>query len=378
MSTKSKKKYLPLFLNPVDTSERHYQLFGSVNTRADTKVVFSEFLKKKVFQEDLNAIAKYVAIKDPYSLSASQFRRIPETETDKFPIKVFELAIAQEEVNSEDPVTINYRKALEPKVSLPFKPRVGTTTRKIELERRKRLYSSLDIEKLIDQELDGLKAKGLLNPNVSQFPNFRGTQVEISATEEVSVYQETDYTLCLPLNLFDDTEFDPRTVDDWLDMGALPDGDVNPHFKGNYRFHKRGYSKPGYPDIRFATIPLPAKAFDGNKWRNCIVIAYDEKIGDWKVKWRNYNGWELDKPLAKGEVFTHSEDINLVTEIKESSGNPRAIDEGREAWVYRYRSSLFCRINLMFLAEDPTNFSKRVANAYYLRHQAVLYIVFYF
>eukprot|EP01028_Stygiella_incarcerata_P009150 TRINITY_DN426_c0_g1_i1.p1 TRINITY_DN426_c0_g1~~TRINITY_DN426_c0_g1_i1.p1 ORF type:complete len:4140 (-),score=1088.60 TRINITY_DN426_c0_g1_i1:191-12610(-) len=70
--------------------------------------------------------------------------------------------------------------ALEPKVRLPFKKEPGQVPRRVEIERRRRVYQAVDIEGL--------------------FPTPKS---------------QDGY---LPLESFDDTEFDSRTDAEWLDM----------------------------------------------------------------------------------------------------------------------------------------------------------------
>ena len=252
---------------------------------------------------------------------------------------------------TEAGLVINYRKALEPKVARPFINRIDQTPRKIEMERKKRLYSSLDLKNLIDAELNSLKDLGHLPKHASHIKVKKSATVtETVISEDASLIQQPinreadDVSQLLPLEAFDDTEFDVRTVDDWLDMTSIPDdscpeNSAAPAFPKKARQHastlRKGIIKPGFPDVRFAVVPLPAKAFDGLEWRDCIVIAYDDAQQLWKVKWRSYNGWELDKKSENAEGFIHPEDENLKEDFEVLSSDPRLIIDGKEIWTHR-------------------------------------------
>ncbi|KNC54636.1 dynein heavy chain 2 [Thecamonas trahens ATCC 50062] len=86
--------------------------------------------------------------------------------------------------------------ALEPKVMSQFKTAPGKTPRKIEIERRKREYAAQDLEEL-------LAAQGV---------DYRLSEAERNASAAFPSY--------LPLEPFDDTEFEVRTPREWLELGV--------------------------------------------------------------------------------------------------------------------------------------------------------------
>jgi len=87
---------------------------------------------------------------------------------------------------------------VDPKVMEPFVPIPGKPPRKVVIDRQRKLFASLDIEELL-LEL-GIDYK---NPQENQ----------------------ADW---LPLEPFDDTEYDCRLPDEWIEYGYDEDGNFNP------------------------------------------------------------------------------------------------------------------------------------------------------
>ena len=101
------------------------------------------------------------------------------------------------------------KRAWDPKVQVPYKVDSGNTPRKVEIERRKRQYTGQNIDQLLHelkvnpQELMPVAdhtARALLSSSgkgqpTPMFPSF------------------------LPLETFDNTEFDCRTPDEWIALG---------------------------------------------------------------------------------------------------------------------------------------------------------------
>lgn len=76
---------------------------------------------------------------------------------------------------------------------VPYVNPPGGVPRKIVIERKKRLYESQNIEEL-------LKAEG----------------IDYSQPTTTSKYENY-----LPLEIFDDTEYDPRTPEEWIELGMV-------------------------------------------------------------------------------------------------------------------------------------------------------------
>nr|KAJ3421411.1 Dynein heavy chain 1, axonemal [Polyrhizophydium stewartii] len=361
--------------------------------------------------------------------STRSFRR-PASKRDSLEVRNAERRSADaERLRDETPkVQINYRKALEPKVMLPYVSRPGQTPRKIEIERRKRVYSMQRVDQLIVDELDMLKAAGLIGSNpMTEFEAIRnethtaapmaspsraaaspaaasqidsqsrpassrgplpalsadatsgetaqpvaavqsaqaGFTTEFISSQPSATPATTDFSHILPLHIFDDSEFDSRTVDDWLDMSVVLDDPTPEAFARIERLpRKRGLSRPDAPDIRYAVVPLPARAFNGFEWSDCVVVAYDDTNGKWKVKWRSFDGWLLDRKTDDdAQIAFDADDETLRADYDRPMADPRDVSE-KEAWLDR--------VSIMFLAEDPAVFSHRVSKAYLDRYQVAL------
>jgi hypothetical protein len=332
MSRNWKRSRLPVVLEPISVSERHEQLNDDTEPRTADKQrsgVYSRFIQDQEIRlkDDLVPLP---SIKSRYvqSLPVSNTYKVDIAPTNPNTIQVTKDV---KKKPSKNETMINYRKAVEPKVMLPFETRKDQTPRKIDIERKKRQYSSKDIKKLIQIELDSLKANGLLPSNSYHSKVNREGNAE-SDSEKVEINNHLSHLL--PLEVFDDVEFDTRTPDDWLNMSVIPD--TEDADKTINRKERAGIVKDGYENIRFANIPLPAKAFDSLEWRDCLVIAHDDSNGQWKVKWRSYNGWELDKKVDATNHFVHPEDEGLIEEIEGTDGDPRSVIDGKELWVNRY------------------------------------------
>ena len=168
-------------------------------------------------------------------------------------------------------------RALEPKVLVPHQPGPGRAPRKIVIERQKRLFALQDVHQLI---LD--------------------LGVDTAEPERPGA---------MSLELFDDTEYESRSLEEWLQLGGIADGG------GGF---------------------LPAKcllhdADNGNRgrWVDCRVLAHEAESHAFRV--------------------VHTQD------------GPGSAEQ--EAMVLR--------INLCFSADDPFVFAKRVAAAHAAREHAV-------
>ena len=167
-------------------------------------------------------------------------------------------------------------RALEPKVLVPFVQGVGKPPRRIVIERQKRLFAMQDLAQLLsDMGIDSA---------VPDPPN------------------------ALPLELFDNTEYEARPIDEWISMGE---------------------------DTEEGTTFLPALFLkppsEGGKpaiWTGCQVQSYDESSNRFTVLY------------------------------KEGVGTAIAL------------KALVPRIHLCFRAEDPFIFRDRVVAAYAAREAA--------
>ena len=191
--------------------------------------------------------------------------------------------------------------------------RADQTPRKIEIERRKRLFSSQNITVLVNQELEEIRSKK--RQHIAS-ENQVGLKMATSK-ETIAIVPETDYAQLLPYELFDDTEFEERTLDEWLDLrvatGLQSSRIVSPVT------NSADHSDADVQFIKSAKIPIPGKAFVKGEWLNCFVMAYNTQTNLWKVIFRQTNGWELER---HPELF----DIEKI----------QTGDGSKETWIPRY------------------------------------------
>jgi len=181
-------------------------------------------------------------------------------------------------------------KSVEPKVQVPYHTIPGQVPRKIEIERKKRVYASQDIEGLLlDRKLD-YNNEEFMDPN-------------------------SDVNL-LPLDAFDNTDFECRSIAAWLELGT---------------------------NKETGSISLPARALGTDpssnlkKMRSCIVTG-------------------VERLSTSSNSTDESEDSsNLLWNVTFDDDNSTA--------------SLH-RLYVCFVAEDPVNFADRLADAHKRRRVA--------
>ncbi|NXP52104.1 DYH1 protein, partial [Heliornis fulica] len=106
-------------------------------------------------------------------------------------------------VKSDFPV-----QSFKPKVQIPFQGLPGQCPRKIEVERRRRLYLSFDIAQLI-------ASKGIDSNQLMPRHHDPDSMSNIEKKDPV-------FPLYLPLKIFDNNEYDCRTPEEWISLGLEP------------------------------------------------------------------------------------------------------------------------------------------------------------
>ncbi|KAJ3214893.1 Dynein heavy chain 1, axonemal [Dinochytrium kinnereticum] len=273
---------------------------------------------------------------------------------------------------------IDYQKALEPKVMLPYESHPGQTPRKIEIERRKRLFASQRIESLISSAL-----RDAMPSLVAQLKSEEVERTLENSSEDEAGHKATNptprlsqYAERLPLSAFDNTEYEQRTIEEWLNMA--PDSAI-----ADSKTVIRSTSN------RFmcASVPIPAKCVDPERidsittmqkastdpfpWKDCIVVAYDCQENKFKVKLTKFDGWELDSRNVGDEDYDEDDGGNNSDsdlELDDVEYFPPVDPNDVETLLRcRVNEAWMDRINILFLAEDPFNFAKRVAAAHIAR-----------
>uniref|UniRef100_A0A8C9DGR4 Dynein axonemal heavy chain 1 n=1 Tax=Prolemur simus TaxID=1328070 RepID=A0A8C9DGR4_PROSS len=213
--------------------------------------------------------------------------------------------------------------AYEPKVQVPFQVLPGQRPRKIEIERRRQQYLSLDIEQLLSSE--GIDSNKLMPRHPDpQHPH--------------TIEQGHDplFPIYLPLKVFDNEEFDCRTPREWINMGLEP-GSLD---------RKPVPGKALLPTDDFLGHEDPKSQKLDYKWCEVGVLDYDEEKKLYLVHKTDEKGLvrdEMGNPILNGGVTAEGRPPLQICQY----------------WVPR--------IQLLFLAEDPRVFTQRVVQANALR-----------
>lgn len=172
---------------------------------------------------------------------------------------------------------------IEPKVIVPFKQRPGKPPRRIEIERKKRLYASQDLEEL-------LRAGGI---------DYVKYALNMDHTSGQQSY--------LPIESFDDTEYECRYPTEWIQLGTNRNGECSINAKG-LRFESSGMGH----------------------WVSCEVQAYEAKDGEgcFRIRWKDNNRvqylhrihlcFEAENPFvfARRVCIAHSSRRNFEAQIR--------------------------------------------------------------
>ncbi|XP_004864511.1 dynein heavy chain 1, axonemal isoform X4 [Heterocephalus glaber] len=211
----------------------------------------------------------------------------------------------------------------EPKVHVPFQVLPGQRPRKVEIERRKRQYLSLDIEQLLAGE--GIDSNKLM----PRHPDPQNPQTIEQGCDPL-------FPIYLPLKVFDNEEFDCRTPSEWINMGLEP----------GFQNRKPVPGKALLPTDDFLGHEDPKSQKLKYKWCKVGVLDYDEEKKLYLVHKTDKRGLvrdQMGKPILNGGVTAKGRPPLLV----------------RQYWVPR--------IQLLFCAEDPHVFTQRVVQAHALR-----------
>ena len=105
-------------------------------------------------------------------------------------------------------------KSWDPKVQVPYKVDSGMTPRKLEIERRKRQYSKLS------KDFDSLLIQHCVSTQELMPITDRTSKALLSSSTRDSDPTPV-FPSFLPLEIFDNTEFDSRTPEEWLQLGKV-------------------------------------------------------------------------------------------------------------------------------------------------------------
>lgn len=209
------------------------------------------------------------------------------------PIKAFKLPSKQK-----------YDLSIQPKVFVQYKPRKGEVPRKIVIERTKKKYASINIGNLFYK--NGISPEDLYN---LLSPNDK-----IVTSNEI---KESKYfnSLKIPLEYFDNTEYESRITEEWLNVDKKP-----------LEIQKREKSDT----IPFASIPLPAVAFDYPIWRDCYVIGYNYENNLWNIKWKETSMWYVEENISCEDEDFEENIIDSMLENKLNAINLKVKNDDDE------------------------------------------------
>nr|XP_054101684.1 dynein axonemal heavy chain 1 isoform X2 [Callithrix jacchus] len=213
--------------------------------------------------------------------------------------------------------------AYEPKVQVPFQVLPGQRPRKIEIERRKQQYLSLDIEQLLSSQ--GIDSNKLM----PRHPDLQHHQTIEQGNDPL-------FPIYLPLKVFDNEEFDCRTPREWINMGLEPGSLDRKPVPGKALLPTDdflGHEDPKNPKLTY-------------KWCEVGVLDYDEEKKLYLVHKTDKKGLvrdEMGRPILNAGVTPEGRPPLQVCQY----------------WVPR--------IQLLFCAEDPCVFTQRVVQANALR-----------
>ncbi|XP_078270493.1 dynein axonemal heavy chain 1 [Rhinoraja longicauda] len=216
-------------------------------------------------------------------------------------------------------------RSFQPKVQIPFQVAPGQRPRKLEIERRRRQYQSQNLKQLLKYE--GINSDKLI-------PRHSGPEKNRAKSGKNPAH----FTVYLPLEVFDDEEFESRTPNEWLELGYEEGSNDRKPIPGNALLPKE--DKLGHDDPKSDSL--------GYRWFFVGVLDYDKERKLYLVQKANSYGLirdEKNRIVVNGGITETGERLELPNQF----------------WIPR--------VQLMFSAEDPVVFSKRVAYAHYLRQK---------
>lgn len=143
----------------------------------------------------------------------------------------------------------------------------------------------------------------------------------------------------LPLHIFDDTEYDSRTPDEWMNLGVM-DGEAKP-----------------VPGKALLPTTRTAEGFGNYQWIDVGALSYDKNKEEYLVQIVGTKG--LRHNVVPDEIKVRAV-VQSPTEERPAKKRPRKYAKGQFNVP---------RIRLLFAAEDPVVFAERVARAFAFRRE---------
>ncbi|XP_069004796.1 dynein axonemal heavy chain 1 [Embiotoca jacksoni] len=233
----------------------------------------------------------------------------PKATTAKTPSDQRDLAENDEHVphTSQQSCTSYIQGGDKPKVQMPYQTKPGQIPRKLQIERLRREYLKLDFEQLLAKK--GIDSNQLMPRHQKNYDNCTTTP-----DDPVSPY--------LPLEIFDNEDYDCRTPEDWLAQGSA--------------------------EGSLGRKPIHAKA---------LLLTDDEIPSDVSKSTSLEYCWHLVVVLR----YSKEKCQYLVQKVQQKSSQT---DEEHKRIGHKYWVP---RIRLLFSAEDPHVFVERLQFALRLR-----------
>lgn len=195
--------------------------------------------------------------------------------------------------------------------------------------RCKRLYASQDLESLLEK-------REVLTSDLMPRKDFN---MRVDLTKADSKTKRL-YPPFLSLHVFDNTEYDCRQPEEWLELGVI-----------------NGVQKPVPGKALLSSTGKDIADPDRFKWMDVGVLKYDPSTQLYFVRAVGADGIQhnvIPKGTKLNAFIQKHDEKSMANEL------PKSLTvEG--SWIPRIR--------LMFCAEDPVVFADRVADAYRLRQQ---------
>uniref|UniRef100_T1J5R2 AAA+ ATPase domain-containing protein n=1 Tax=Strigamia maritima TaxID=126957 RepID=T1J5R2_STRMM len=210
--------------------------------------------------------------------------------------------------------------AYEPKVQLQYIVKPGALPRMVQVERLRRTYAKQDLEEVFKKK--NVQVEDLIMTN--------------SFSRIIKREKELEFTSFLPVELFDDTDFDVRSPQDWLNKAITKDG-----------------TRKALPAKAYLPNKLSSDEGDervmGYQWCDVAVLDYNDKTAMWLIQPVNLT----KRILEEGESSFWKKGIEHLdwTNLKSN-----------QTWVPRIR--------LKFFAEDAYQFANRILAAVASRNEA--------
>ncbi|XP_044079595.1 dynein axonemal heavy chain 1 isoform X1 [Siniperca chuatsi] len=222
-----------------------------------------------------------------------------------------------------------------PKVQMPYQTIPDQIPRKLEIERRRREYLKLDFEQLLAEQ--GIYSHLLMPRHPSSSDEHVNTP-----DNPVSPY--------LPLEIFDNEEYDCRTPEDWLALG----------------------NAEGSPNRK----PIPAKALLP---KDDKITSEDPKSSSLEYSWHLVGVLDFCKEKCQYLV----QKVHQNTKLTDEEGNPILNEENKKSKSPVVNAMLagtkywVPRVRLLFNAEDPRVFVERIKFALHWRENTEALLLYH-